>query len=118
MSTAITERAFQAKVMQLASMYGWHCAHFRPSMTADGRWLTAISGDAGYPDLTLAHPRRGIIFAELKTDSGRLAPAQHKWLETLAQAARRNTAVEVWRPGDLEQIAAQLHQGSGGRPQS
>lgn len=103
-----SEKLFQAQVMQLAAMYGWHVAHFRPSQTRDGRWLTAISGDAGFPDLVLAHPERGIVFAELKAPGGKLAPGQVTWLEKLRRGAARAVAVHLWRPADLDNIVALL----------
>ena len=52
------------------------------------------------PDLCLVRGRR-LIFAELKTEKGRLTPAQEAWLE--AFKALRSTApieVYVWRPAD------------------
>lgn len=104
----VPERVFQAQIMRLAAMFGWHVAHFRPSQTRDGKWLTAISGDPGFPDLVLAHPERGIVFAELKTASGRVAPAQAQWLDKLNAARLRAVRVHLWRPADLDDIAALL----------
>lgn len=104
----VPERVFQAQVMELAARFGWRVAHFRPSQTRDGRWLTAISGDPGYPDLTLVHPRRGVIFAELKTATGRPTREQLRWLEALAYGSRVGTHVALWRPDDLQAIAELL----------
>lgn len=106
-----SERIFQAQVMQIAASYGWRVAHFRPSQTKDGRWLTAMSGDAGYPDLTLAHPTKGVLFAELKTSRGRTSLDQELWLKFLQTGASVGTAVALWRPADLDNIARLLFEG-------
>ena len=106
-----SEKLFQAKVMQIAAMYGWRQAHFRPSLTSNGRWLTAMAGDAGYPDLTLAHPTKGIIFAELKTDTGRVSKEQALWHKYLHAGAWVGTSVQLWRPQQLDEITSMLHEG-------
>ena len=57
---------------------------------------------AGFPDLCLVRPRDGrLIFSELKTDTGKVSPAQQIWLDALS-----NTDAEVycWRPADLPNI--------------
>jgi hypothetical protein len=71
---------------------------------ADGRWMTAIAGDAGFVDLVLAHPERGVIFIELKSDVGKLSPGQIQWRNAI------NGQVEYWlvRPADLEKLAKRL----------
>lgn len=93
-----TEREFTAQVIELAHMYGWLVAHFRPARMADGSWRTPLQGDGkGFPDLVLVKPGR-LIFAELKTDDGVVEPMQKRWLDTL-----RTTEVDVhvWRPHQL-----------------
>lgn len=88
----------------LALLCGWTAHHGRPvrQQRGDGstRFITPIQGTAGYPDLTLVHRVTGaIIFAELKTQTGRLDPNQVAWGEAL----KRNPGVlyQVWRPLDL-----------------
>jgi len=101
----ISEAAFMAQVKAIAYTYGWLLQHSTPTQTAKGRWLT--SGSAGYPDLCLAHPERGLVFAELKSDTGRVSHAQIAWYTAL------DPWVEcyIWRPQDLPEITARL-----GRP--
>ncbi len=95
------EAILQAKVMDLARLYGWHRAHFRVAyMPGRDRWVTPMSGETGFPDLVLVKPPR-LIFAELKSKVGRLSPPQKEWLFLLAQT---NTETYVWRPADLDQI--------------
>jgi len=74
---------------------------------ANGKWLTPIQGDAGFPDLILVKPgaRGGIIFAELKSDLGRVAAHQRDWLRAIDAAGGE---VCVWRPADLQTIAERL----------
>jgi hypothetical protein len=99
-----TERAFTARVVELALLHGWHVTHFRASRTCRG-WRTAILGLPGYPDLTLCHPRLGLVFAELKTEHGAITPGQAGWIAVLRDAGQR---AYVWRPGDWQTILAVL----------
>ena len=101
------ERILQDKVIQIARMNGFMVHHSRAVQQADGRWLTAIQGDAGFPDLVLAHTHRGVLFVELKSDTGRLSPGQTAWRRNLAPHC------EYWlvREADLQELATRL-----GRP--
>ena len=109
------ERAFQAAVIELAQRLGWRVAHFRATRTVDRqgrhRWQTPVDGDgAGFPDLVLARAGR-ILFVELKTDRGRLSPAQAEWrdvLELAAWEAPGVVRVRVWRPRDWPEIELEL----------
>lgn len=101
----ITEKAFQAQVEHLAKITGWRIFHALPAMNAAGRWRTAQTGDVGFPDLVLAHPRHGVIFAELKAERGRVSVSQRIWLLTLDAAGAET---HVWRPSDLPAIKTRL----------
>lgn len=74
--------------------------HARPARMkgADGqdRWVTAMSGDKGFPDLVLAGPR-GVLYRELKTARGRTTEGQDFWLEVLLASGQDAT---IWRPAD------------------
>lgn len=99
----ITEHEWQKNVIDLAHLFGWKVAHFRPAQTTKG-WRTPVAADgAGWPDLVLVRDR--IVAAELKREGGKVAPAQQEWLDAL-QAAGAET--HVWRPSDLEQVAETL----------
>jgi len=98
------EEVFVAHVVQLAQSNSWLVAHFRPARTAQG-WRTAMTGDKGFPDIVAA--RNGVhVFAELKTDKGRVSPEQKSWLAALAFVgnARAANHVYLWRPKDWDQI--------------
>ena len=98
------EALLQSKVIQLAKMNGFRVQHSRPVQQKDGKWLTAIAGDPGFPDLVLAHKERGILFLELKSDTGKLSPGQVMWQQAIAPH------VEWWlvREADLERLAKRL----------
>lgn len=100
----MTEAEFQQKVIDVARMYGWKVFHARPARFADGRVATHFTGDAGFPDLVLAHVKRGIVFAELKSETGRTSPEQLEWIETM----RAHMEAYVWRPADWPQILRRL----------
>jgi hypothetical protein len=101
---AVNESDFQKIVIKLAQHYGWLVHHALPSMNKRGVWATHELGDHGFPDLVLAHPSGRVIFAELKSDKGKVSPLQSRWLSVLEQGA----VVWVWRPSDLEWIAQYL----------
>jgi hypothetical protein len=85
----MTEAQLLAAVRHLARLTGWLAYH-----THDSR-----RSEPGFPDLVLVSARRQrVIYAELKTDTGRTTPEQDQWLAALA-AAGQETA--LWRPADL-----------------
>jgi VRR-NUC domain-containing protein len=88
----MSERALQTAVIEAALWAGWLVAHVR-----DSRSQNVV----GLPDLILARPGR-IILAELKSERGRLSPAQEKWIGVLKQVP--GVEAYVWRPSDLDQI--------------
>ena len=78
----MSEAELQAAVIDLAHLYGYRVAHFRPAQSAKG-WRTAVVADGrGFPDLVIAKPGR-LIFAELKTSVGLLTDAQREWRDVL-----------------------------------
>lgn len=95
----IPERVFTAQIIQLAKAFGWRVNHQRPAMTKQG-WRTAISGDAGFPDLVMLRSGRAIM-AELKSAKGKLTMEQEVWLEWAKNA---NLEAYCWRPSDIDQI--------------
>ncbi len=105
MTLPISERDFQSQVIDLARQTGWKLCHFRPGKTAGGRWATQMSGDIGYPDLTLVRGDR-LIFAELKSANGTATPQQVEWLQALNLV--EHVTAQLWRPHDLDAIATLL----------
>jgi len=101
----MTEAQFQQAVIDLARWTGWRIFHPRTVKTADGRHLTAYLGDKGFPDLVLVHEYRGVIFAELKSNMGRLDVHQEDWGRDLTNAGAE---YHVWRPKDWDTIKNRL----------
>jgi len=91
------------QVIRLAKMQGWLIFHASPKMVRPGVWR---SDGRGFPDLVLVHKGgRGIIYAELKTDLGRLSEHQLDWGEAILTAGGE---YHVWRPQHLQAIAERL----------
>lgn len=105
----VTERDFQEQVLELARLYGWRVAHFRPAQTRHG-WRTAVAADgAGWPDLVLVRDR--VLYRECKVGGNRLSDEQEAWARALIDA---QADVGIWRPEYLEEIARELGGNSGG----
>lgn len=98
---ALTEAAFQQRVIDLAKLRGWRVAHFRPARTQRGNWVTPMAGHPGFPDLVIAKPGH-LVIAELKTERGQLGPGQAEWLDALGEHGR------LWRPSDWDEIQGVL----------
>lgn len=99
----IDEATWQKQVIDLAHLFSWTVAHFRPAQTTKG-WRTAVAADgAGFPDLVLARDR--IVFAELKRDGGKLSDAQRAWGLALRYAGAETY---VWCPADLDEVGRVL----------
>lgn len=117
-----SEAAFQQQVVNLAGFYAWRAYH-----THDSR-----RSQAGFPDLVLVRGPE-LIFAELKTDKGRVRPEQQEWIAALEHVSRNyRNAIELleedvadgthdptdgcvdvylWRPADFDELHARLARG-------
>lgn len=91
----VSERDFQAQILHLARLAGWRSYH-----TFDSRRSTK-----GFPDLCLVRPPM-IVFAELKSETGKLRPEQREWLDALSRVP--GVAAKLWRPSDFEEIQTML----------
>lgn len=91
---APTEAQFQAHIIGIckALRLDWYHTH-------DSRRSVP-----GFPDLVIAGPG-GILFAELKTLTGRVTKAQQHWLDILKGAGLE---VHLWRPTDADTIRDRL----------
>lgn len=90
----IKERPFTQQTIRLAQSYGWYCFHDNDSRR----------NQAGFPDLFLVHPDRGVLFIELKTETGRVRPAQRDVLRMLRKAGQRAFIVRPRHRDDLEAL--------------
>lgn len=89
----LTEAQWQARVERAAEDLGWFVWHDQDSRR----------NRAGLPDLLLIRER--LVWAELKTATGRLRPAQ---VEMIARLERAGAEVHMWRPDDWPQVLATL----------
>lgn len=98
---AESEADFQRWFIGVARLAGWKVCHFRPGKTQRGRWITAVQGDVGAPDVILAKDGR-VLLAELKREGGKPTPEQVAWLAALGGHGR------LWRPENREAILLDL----------
>lgn len=82
----ISEAAFQQVVIDYCSFRGLLVFHDNDSRR----------NRAGFPDLVIVGSR-GYLFAELKTQTGRVRPDQQTWMDRLDDAG---APVRLWRPSD------------------
>ncbi|MCU1488930.1 MAG: hypothetical protein JWM85_335 [Acidimicrobiaceae bacterium] len=100
MTTAVlqqSEAQFEAAVVEFAKLCGWKVFH-----PFDSR-----RSEPGFPDLTLVRAGR-LIFAELKSDKGRVKPEQQAWLDALDGLRLVAVKVYVWRPSLWPEIETVL----------
>ena len=95
MALKMTEKQLQAAVTEAAALGGWLSYH-----TFDSR-----KSQPGFPDLVLVHPRRGVLYAELKTDTGRMTDPHRKWMNALSEAG---AAWRLIRPADSAAVVQWL----------
>lgn len=99
--TDTNEALFLDQVCTIARLQGWLVFHPTPHKVGSAAWRT---DGKGFPDLVLAHQSRGVVFAELKTDDGRMRADQLVWRAALVNHAEYH----LWRPNDLAAIAKRL----------
>jgi hypothetical protein len=100
----MSESDLQRAVIDAARLGGWLVHHCRPSLTASGRWATAIQGHKGFPDLVIAGKGR-VLFLELKSARGRVSVDQAEWLRVLKASG---VDARIVRPDDLDDLIAEL----------
>ena len=86
----MTEKQWQKAVEREARRGGWMFYHTRYS----------LGSGAGFPDLVLVRGKR-VIFAELKSDTGKLTPKQEEWAAALLGAGAE---WHLWRPMHADQV--------------
>jgi hypothetical protein len=79
-----TEAQFLAQVRKAAKLLGWATYHVHDSRRSE----------AGFPDLVLTRRPR-VIFAELKSDRGKVTPQQRAWMDELRACGQE---VYLWKP--------------------
>jgi hypothetical protein len=101
-----TERDYESTIIDAARIGGWLVHAERPARSTRG-WRTPIRGDAGWPDLFLAHPDGRALALELKRRPRRPTPEQVCWLHALALGDAIDARV-VYVPDELDALVAEL----------
>jgi hypothetical protein len=91
----LNEKDWLARVRSLAHTHGWQSYHTLHSQGSEPGWV----------DLVLLRGST-LKLVELKSQTGRVTPAQRQWLDGLAQV--ETVQVHLWRPGDLAEVLAVL----------
>ena len=87
----MSEAEFMRQVVQLARLLGWWVHHAHISR----------GGEAGLPDLVMVKAGRPVVYAELKTERGKVTPEQQAVLDLLRTTPSQ---VFLWRPTDWDEI--------------
>jgi len=88
-----TEADLREQIRTLCELYGW-----KMYFTWNSR-----NSPSGFPDLVLVNPQqKRVIFAELKSEAGKVTSTQAEWLDALLACGQE---VEVWRPQQIHQIS-------------
>ena len=90
-NSIVSEKELRQQVIELMKLGNWQF-YFT--------WLS-IHSPAGFPDICAAKTPR-LVFAELKTELGKVTAAQQKWLDILATVP--GVEVYLWRPSEFEDI--------------
>lgn len=91
---SMTEKQFQALVVETAQTFGWHAFHFRNMLT----------NPAGWPDLTIIKGEI-TLWVELKSEKGTLEESQIRMAQKFAEVG---ATIHCWRPSDWERIVDTL----------
>lgn len=97
-----SEAGFQWWVIEYAVLNGWDWGHIGVGRVGpEDRYVTPVDGPlgVGHADLLLARER--VVYAECKSEGGRLKKAQVQWLRTMRRAGAE---VYVWKPSDRPEV--------------
>ena len=107
----MSEKEFLSQIIEVAHIYHYRVAHFRPAQTSKG-WRTPVSADGkGFPDLVLvSSSQKRILFIECKSDTGKLTIQQSNWRQCLLDSGAE---YYLWQEGTYtaEHIAEILREG-------
>lgn len=100
-----SERAFQGQVIAYARLMGWTIHHDNatnaPRRCGSCGSVRRLPRNApGLPDLILVRRPR-VVWAELKSERGRLTDDQRAWIEELRACGQETY---IWRPSDFREV--------------
>lgn len=112
----ISEADVQRTVVEALRACGWRFVHFRPAQTKSGAWVTAYTGDDGFPDIIALKGNRELVM-ECKGTRGAKKPApdargselerlirweqQAVWLDAFSKAG---ATAQFVGPNDLDEV--------------
>ena len=99
----VNEAVLQSRVIARAKRLGWEIQHVGKGIAtfdSNGDPVYVTTGNAGWPDLTLAKAGHRLIFIELKRQDGVVSTEQWKWLGLLNACGARAVVI---RPSDLRE---------------
>lgn len=100
----VSEKEFQRQVIDLAQWHNWLVDHTPPMRSAKGAVFTG--GLVGKSDLVLYSTLgKGIIYAELKSETGKLSKAQAVYRNLITI---NGGEYYLWKPSDLPAIVERL----------
>ncbi len=100
----ISEAEFQRQVISIAIWHDWLIDHTPPMRSAKGSIFTG--GLTGKTDLVLFSLKgKGIIYAELKSETGRLSVNQIAFRDAVL---RNGGEWYLWKPSDLPAVVERL----------
>ena len=106
-----TEAEFQRGVIQYARLRSWEVTHITPAKWVAGKGLIPDRAQRGFPDLLFTRAVRpgrpyGVVWAELKTETGSESDGQPEWRQRLLAAGQQ---AYLWRPtswAEIERVLA------------
>lgn len=102
---AESEKQYQKRITDLASLYGWRWAHFSDSRKQVRPGVFVGDADAaGFPDLVLVRPPEMIVI-EVKAELGKTTEIQDEWLKDFA-----NSGIDAYvsRPSTFDTVKKRL----------
>lgn len=91
----INEKTFQRQIEDLCKTFGWKYYH-----TFNSQFSVS-----GFPDLVMVRER--VVYAELKSDTGKVSVKQQEWIDALRAAGEE---AYIWFPKDFDEAARVLVQ--------
>src|SRR3989304_2233837 len=97
----VNEATLQSRVIVRAKRLGWTVQHVGKGIAtfdSNGDPVFVTTGNAGWPDLTLARAGSRLLFIELKRQDGEVSLEQWKWLGLLNECGAKALVIRPAGP--------------------